>query len=425
MTGLFIVSFFTLFAFRIIVGELLFGIHLPKRSQFKIRILLGIGAFWGIYFLKPNFYFWDIFYIGWYNVSWLVMFFVSILLMYFCFDISLLMAAFYGSASYAVENMLHNIFGILQEVCFGGRNGIPYYIVCIGITGAAYLMFYFVLIWKRQNDLQNIQNRSLVCFCLAVISSVNLLSWWLDCFGWNNLASRVCMAWIDLLMLSLQFGLFQKARILQENEIMQRVFKENEKLHEASKANIDLINRKCHDLKHQMEAMKYLGNDKDRKESINEIKEAVDFYDICIHTGNQALDTILTEKSWLCEKHGIHFSCMADGAWLDFMKPMDIYSLFGNLLDNGIESVLCSEDEGNREICLKVERKDKFLMLHMENYCSNEVKFSDGLPISTKDDDGYHGFGTKSIRYVVSHYHGELMMYQEEKTFIVNILFYL
>lgn len=54
-------------------------------------------------------------------------------------------------------------------------------------------------------------------------------------------------------------------------------------------------------------------------------------------TGNKVLDTVLTTKSLYCNKHGIIFTCVADGTLLDFMDVMDICSIFGNALDNAIE----------------------------------------------------------------------------------------
>ena len=42
---------------------------------------------------------------------------------------------------------------------------------------------------------------------------------------------------------------------------------------------------------------------------------------------------------------------------------------------------------------------------------------------STKGDDNYHGFGMKSIQYVVEKYGGNLVANLEEKIFSVDIIF--
>ena len=60
---------------------------------------------------------------------------------------------------------------------------------------------------------------------------------------------------------------------------------------------------------------------------------------------------------------------------------------------------------------------------HIENYCEDELEFRNGLPVSTKGDDNYHGFGMKSIQYVVEKYGGNLVANLEEKIFSVDIIF--
>ena len=57
-------------------------------------------------------------------------------------------------------------------------------------------------------------------------------------------------------------------------------------------------------------------------------------------TGNHALDVILTEKSLICKQKEIKLTCMADGKQLAFMQTTDLYSIFGNLLNNSIEAAL-------------------------------------------------------------------------------------
>ena len=61
--------------------------------------------------------------------------------------------------------------------------------------------------------------------------------------------------------------------------------------------------------------------------------------------------------------------------------------------------------------------------IHIENYCEDELEFRNGLPVSTKGDDNYHGFGMKSIQYVVEKYGGNLVANLEEKIFSVDIIF--
>ena len=89
---------------------------------------------------------------------------------------------------------------------------------------------------------------------------------------------------------------------------------------------------------------------------------------------------------------------VADGAALDFMDVMDISNLFGNALDNAIEGTAKVADPERRLIHLSVARQKGFAAIRIENCYDGELQFENGLPVTTKADGRYHGFGVKSIR---------------------------
>lgn len=148
-------------------------------------------------------------------------------------------------------------------------------------------------------------------------------------------------------------------------------------------------------------------------------------YDNIYQTGNDALDLVLTEKSLLCEEYHIKLSSMIDGSVLNFMNTTDVYALFGNLFDNAIESVLKESDEERRIISIQITKKNQGYHIHIENYCNETVVFEEGLPVTSKEDKVYHGFGVRSIKYIVEKYNGDMLMHAENKRFQVDILFYI
>lgn len=101
---------------------------------------------------------------------------------------------------------------------------------------------------------------------------------------------------------------------------------------------------------------------------------------------------------------------------------MDICTVFGNMLDNAIECELRIPDKEKRLIHVAVYSHKDFLIIRCENYCPEEVSFRDGLPVTTKQDSDYHGYGVKSIRYTAQKYGGSVTMEVREKWFVMNIL---
>ena len=185
---------------------------------------------------------------------------------------------------------------------------------------------------------------------------------------------------------------------------------------------IENINRKCHDLKHQIRALRTMTDGQEREAFLSEIENDIMIYDTAIQTGNRALDIVLMEKSLFCKNHGIVWTCMADGAKLDFMKVEDIYAMLGNVLDNAIRAVLELEDETKRVISVKILSQDSILVIQVQNYYRGSVRFENGLPVTTKKDRRDHGYGMKSIRYTAEKYNGTITVKADPDIFTLQIL---
>jgi hypothetical protein len=225
----------------------------------------------------------------------------------------------------------------------------------------------------------------------------------------------------SVMILFIMFSLVHEKKLENEVVAINQMRHEEEKQYALSKETIDLINIKCHDLRHQIRALQ-TSHSTISPEEIKSIEDATRIYDTRIKTGNPSLDIILQEKALLCNEHGILFSCITDGSALNFITESDIYALFGNILDNAIESVLRLPEE-KRSITLKIKKAPGGAFAYEENPYLGDLKFRDGLPVSTKNDDRYHGFGMKSIRAIVLHYEGTMDIKAEEGLFRLSILF--
>ncbi len=131
---------------------------------------------------------------------------------------------------------------------------------------------------------------------------------------------------------------------------------------------------------------------------------------------------VLSEKTLVCKKNKIRIVPIIDGSLLSFMDNSDIYSLFENALDNAIKAVKV-EKEKCRSIFIKVIQKGDIVSIKVENYCSKNIEFENGLPKS-KEDNRYHGFGTKSIEYIVKKYDGNVSFKLENHVFSLVACFF-
>lgn len=244
-----------------------------------------------------------------------------------------------------------------------------------------------------------------------------------DIFNQNINWGAILMAqFYCVTVLYLQSELFKKSAMKQELAILNHLQEQQKTQYKLSKENIALINLKCHDLKHQMKAIKKIVGTEERNKYLEEVRKSVAIYDSIVRTGNEVLDTVLTEKSLYCEANEIKISCVADGSHMDFMDPIDLYAIFGNALDNAIESVskINNIDERMLDVIVCVEQQ--FLVIHVINPLEENLQFEEGLPISTKNNKGEHGFGLKSIRHTVKKYDGVLNVKVKDGCFELKIL---
>ncbi len=214
----------------------------------------------------------------------------------------------------------------------------------------------------------------------------------------------------------------RELRLRYERDAIQNVLQTQYTQYRQSRESIDLINRKYHDLKHQIAALRAEADPERRAAWLDEMESDIAVYEAQNKTGNGVLDTVLTGKSLYCQKHQINLTCVADGALLGFMDVMDICTIFGNALDNAIESVLEIPDKQKRLIHLSVSAQRGFLLIQVENYFEGHLEFQEGLPVSTKGDSRFHGYGLKSIRYSAERYGGTLSVSAEKQWFNLNIL---
>lgn len=214
----------------------------------------------------------------------------------------------------------------------------------------------------------------------------------------------------------------KQLNLQRELALQEQMWMKHKAQYEMSKETIDIINTKCHDLKHQVAALRTMNNLDAQKKVLDSIDESVMIYDAMIKTGNDILDTILTEKSLLCKQRKITLSCIADGSLMNFMDPIDLYSLLGNAVDNAMEAVE-KVPEDMRSITFSIMERQGMILVQIENPYEGTIRLRDGIPVTNKKDMNYHGFGVHSMKSIVEKYHGFLTIETDNQVFVLRMSF--
>lgn len=207
-----------------------------------------------------------------------------------------------------------------------------------------------------------------------------------------------------------------------ELDATQKLLDSQYQQYQQSKENIEALNLKYHDLKHQIEYLR-MESDKDKRNAfLDDMADQIQRYEMENKTGNKVLDVLLTSKGMICKKENIAFTSVADGKLLDHIETIDLCALVGNAMDNAIECEKNIADPEKRLIHLTLSAQKSFVLLRIENYCDKKLRFHNGLPVTTKKDRENHGYGLKSVCQMAEKYGGYATVTLENKWFELKIL---
>ena len=221
--------------------------------------------------------------------------------------------------------------------------------------------------------------RNVIILSIATITLVNILICISRVYEGEspmlNIVTKILYVGFSFTILTICAGIFSQSEQEEQIGVLHQLWRQDRAQFESVKANMDVINMKCHDLKHILDRIE----DKLTGEEAASLREAIQFYDANIKTGNEVLDVVLCEKAMTCQKSGISFSCMADGEKLDFLTPVQTYTLFGNIIDNAVEAVKPLPLE-ERVISLSCWEEKDSLVVEESNYFSGRLELDHRLP---------------------------------------------
>ena len=396
------------FMAEILIAELIFLYPVPKRSHFWFRLVPALILSLLAAAFLPGFGF-----IGIRELSsllrFLVQFVISVLAMGFCFRLKPIMLISMCVAGYAVQHLSYRAAGIVQRLL---PLELPhslwgYRFYEITVMPAVYLIIFLTFgRFSARNECYKNNDRRLLLVSLVTVAicvGMNRLS---GLFGEtrSTLTSNCYGILCCLLALFVQFNLHRLSLAEKEAQAIELVRREEKKQYEITKNSMDSINIKLHDLKHKLSAY----NDRLPAEEVESLHRDINIYDSYIKTGNDAMDVLLSEKMMLCSMKKIRLTFSGDCTPLSGMRTMDIYSLFGNAIDNAIEAVENLEED-KRIIDVTLEEKGDLVFVGFTNYYEGELIMEDGMPATTKKTEpGYHGYGMKSMKLIAAKYQGEL-----------------
>lgn len=440
LTELFLYKF--VFIVELLVSMHLFSFRTKKKNKYILRLVLGVMVCLALGYAYPVASF-----SAWYSsLMFFVLFFICAASLWFIYDLPVKLIFFLSVSAYTAQHFAHELYSLIANAAqlvtsstmgmYGSEPidfsfSSPKWWFAILVYIEVYFFSYWLL-YKLFGKKINREDVRINNFSIAVIAALilvvdivmNAITVYIP-EGYSRtytfltcIYNLICC----MLILYIQVSMCLQRKLERELETVSLLLHQSEEQFRQSNENINLLNMKCHDLKHQIR--EYAGRRGLEEEYIKELENVVNIYDSPVKTGNGALDLILTEKSLLCRKNEICLTCLADCSRLGFISDTDLYSLFGNIIDNAMEAVIKITEKGKRGINVIVKNVNSFISIEVDNYYTGELKLDDeGLPVTTKVDKNYHGYGLKSVSMIIDKYGGDLKISVDKEIFSLSILF--
>lgn len=140
------------------------------------------------------------------------------------------------------------------------------------------------------------------------------------------------------------------------------------------------------------------------------------------YSSNAILDAIISECVIRCEAQNIKIDMFIEPALdIDFVQESDLISMFGNLMDNGIEAA-AKCNNGQRKMTVKLFMANKYIIVfRIANSFIDQRQKDSGVYLTTKKDKQSHGLGLGIAKALVEKYGGDLELTEEKGNFITTV----
>lgn len=207
-----------------------------------------------------------------------------------------------------------------------------------------------------------------------------------------------------------------KLRLLEQQSLLQYEFYDEQK--EKYNESIKIL----HDVDKHLNMIEVMYQASEHKTALiyaQEIGKMLIPLSLEDYTNNPILNVILNDKKRIAIYHKIKFNLEIGIVDLSFMEPIEVTTIFGNLLDNAIDA--CDMVPQDRFIKIKLDKYHDFTVINIMNSTAPIEKWHHGKPVSMKGKN--HGIGLLNVENVIKKYNGSMVLEEENRIFFCKIIF--
>lgn len=188
------------------------------------------------------------------------------------------------------------------------------------------------------------------------------------------------------------------------------------------KENEEQVRKMRHDLNSHLAVIQSLCEEKNYEEVrkyAEQLSHDTVFSNGKILTGNHICDMVVSQKTAICEEHGIAFTFEGSLTNLKNMAAPDICGLLSNAYNNAIEACLPQQ---NAYIHTKVNATRNYTVIQITNPVEKKVTIRGNRIPTTKTDKKVHGYGIEIMNQLARKYGGSCSLRCSDTEFEVKIV---
>lgn len=239
------------------------------------------------------------------------------------------------------------------------------------------------------------------------------------------LISEICLILINFVCFYMTYSLCKSHHETEELRINQQRYDLSIQYAESVKNQYNEMKILRHDMKQEYVVISGLleaGKTESAADYIRSRMNSLSKAEIYMDVGNDRINSILNSKLSYAKSNEIEVICSSSGN-IGGIDDADLCILLGNLMDNAIEGSLTSNDEA-KFIEAKIVGDEVKNRIQITNSASAESEKSILNGETSKTDKSAHGFGIKSIQYIVHKYNGSLNYVFEHNSVICQVVLY-
>lgn len=225
------------------------------------------------------------------------------------------------------------------------------------------------------------------------------------------------------------FYIFTRYSQLQEQkmllEVSQAKYEERRSRHNKEKELEEKYKEHIHDIKYYLKQIGIYLNDN----RLEEIRSVLEELQIGIYKeernvicANRFLNSILVDFKEEAEKNNVQADIFVEAGFkIEYMREIDITSLFGNLLDNALEAAVKCE---HAKICVQLymQNRGDLAVYVIKNTYNGEILRNGKQFLTTKEEKMGHGIGLRNVNRIVETYNGFLQQSYDDDIYVTTIL---